>query len=150
MNHDFTCPACGWAGNRYATLRRCPKCGGRVDRVGPVVVKTTEITIRDGVLTLADGRQFYEAIQPTMFADLFPAGVKLTRVGKHELVHPVTLRRMLETADIDLLREAFIALLWNYGVHSDILDNVSAQLMEWINRATKAEEDFARIMRGRA
>lgn len=150
MNRDFTCPACGWAGNRYATLRRCPKCGGRVDRVGPVAVKTTEITIQDGVLTLADGRRFYEAIPPTMFADLFPAGVKLTRVGKHEVVYPVTLRRMLETADIELLREAFIVLLWNYSFVNGSWNRISEMLILANERAYKAEEDFARIMRGRA
>ncbi len=150
MNHDFHCPSCGWDGNRYANLRRCPKCGQPVDRVGPVALPTTEITIQDGVLTLADGRRFFEAIPPTMFNDLFPAGVKLTRVGKHEVVHPVTLRRLLATEDVELLREAFFVLLWNYAVESDVLDNVSAQLSEWIKRATKAEDDFTRIMQARA
>ena len=36
----FCCPACSWEGDRYSNVKRCPKCGGRLERKAPTCCPT--------------------------------------------------------------------------------------------------------------
>lgn len=54
-----------------------------------------------------------------LFHQIFPDGTRMKRIGKHEAVHPVTIRTALETNDFELMQDVLTGVLWFYALETD-------------------------------
>jgi len=80
-----------------------------------------------------------DKIEPgKLFAELFPNGTTLTKVGKHQATHPVHLREALAGDDPVILRETLIGVLWEYAIHYDRLNRFNEHIFE-------QQEEIARL-----
>ncbi len=54
-----------------------------------------------------------------LFNQVFPNGATNKRVGKYESVHPVTIRKALESNDFELMQDVLTGLLWFYALETE-------------------------------
>jgi predicted 3-demethylubiquinone-9 3-methyltransferase (glyoxalase superfamily) len=70
----------------------------------------------------------------THFRDIFPNGVRNTKVAKYESINTNHLREAFQSDDVQILRETLVGVLWHYSVTSDRSERMSETCFEKDNQ----------------